>query len=45
MSKKAIAYVLVLFLFAVLMMAASLGDKASVSHTHGPDGEYIELSR
>ena len=45
MSKKGIAYVLVLFLLTVVLMIAGGAGKASVNHTHGPNGEYIELSR
>ncbi len=45
MSKKGIAYVLVLFLLSVLMSFGAAVGKASVNHTHGPDGTYIEAGR
>ena len=45
MSKKGIAYVLILFIFSVFMSFGAAADKASADHIHGPDGEYIEVTR
>ena len=45
MSKKGITYVLVLFILSVFMSFGAAVGKASVDHTHGPDGAYIELVR
>ena len=45
MSKKGIAYVLVLFILSVFMSFGASAEKASVDHTHGPDGAYIEVVR
>ena len=45
MSKKGVAYVLVLFLLSVFMSFGAVVGKASVNHTHGPDGTYIEAGR
>ena len=45
MSKKGIAYVLVLFILSVFMSFGAAVGKASVDHIHGPDGAYIELVR
>lgn len=42
-SKKAYAYVFFLFFVTFIIVAATLGSYASVDHTHGLDGAYIEL--
>ena len=45
MSKKGIAYVIVLFILSIFMSFGAAADKASADHIHGPDGEYIEVTR